>query len=282
MKVFRSEKARDAAYAEAEKLSANFGVNHQKLTTREVAEAEPSIRADLTGGLRWTDPWSILDPQSLMKRYLAYFQSLGGALKSGDAATIEHVLEGEGWRIATPDGPLEGKEVVVALGPWADTVTRKLGYRFPLAVKRGYHMHYGAEEGATLNNWVLDAERGYFLAPMLRGIRLTTGAEFARRDTRKTPVQLRRAEKVAREFFPLAGHDAGHRQGAAPCRSVVRLRPCPSRHDARPHYRPGAGGKDAGRAHGDQHWPVPAGTLHRLTQFRRRTASRFSWNCFIA
>ena len=66
---------------------------------------------------RWTDPWSILDPQSLMKRYLAYFQSLGGTLQSGDAATIEHVLEGEGWRIATPDGPLEGKEVVLALGP---------------------------------------------------------------------------------------------------------------------------------------------------------------------
>ncbi|MGX5721140.1 NAD(P)/FAD-dependent oxidoreductase [Shinella zoogloeoides] len=218
MKVFRTEKERDKAYAEAEKLSANFGVNHQKLTTAEVAAAEPHIRAELTGGLRWTDPWSIRDPQSLLKRYLAYFQSLGGMLKSGDAATIEHVLEGEGWRIATPEGPLEAKDVVVALGPWADTVTRKLGYHFPLAVKRGYHMHYGAEEGATLNNWVLDAERGYFLAPMLRGIRLTTGAEFARRDARKTPVQLRRAEKVAREFFPLAERrDEEPWMGARPC-----------------------------------------------------------------
>src|SRR5690606_21171982 len=109
MKVFRTEKARDAAYAEAEKLSANFGVNHQKLTPAELAAAEPHIRAELTGGLRWTDPWSILDPQNLLKRYLAYFQSLGGMLKSGDAATIEHVLEAEGWRIATPEGPLEAK-----------------------------------------------------------------------------------------------------------------------------------------------------------------------------
>lgn len=105
----------------------------------------------------------------------------------------------------TPEGPLEGKEVVVALGPWADTVTRKLGYRFPLAVKRGYHMHYGTEDGAKLNNWVLDAECGYFLAPMQRGIRLTTGAEFAKRDTRKTPAIDLGQGLLLEQFVELVG-----------------------------------------------------------------------------
>ncbi|KQS65611.1 amino acid dehydrogenase [Rhizobium sp. Leaf371] len=218
MKVFRTDAARDAAYKEAERLSAGFGVNHQKLSPSDIKALEPSIRIDLAGGLRWTDPWSIRDPHSLNKAYLAYFQSLGGRLVAGDAATLEHVLEGPGWRIASPDGPIEAAEVVVALGPWADTVTRKLGYRFPLAVKRGYHMHYGTQEGERLNNWVLDAEKGYFLAPMLRGIRLTTGAEFATRDAPKTPVQLARAERVAREFFPLAERrDEEPWMGARPC-----------------------------------------------------------------
>ncbi|MET0358351.1 MAG: FAD-binding oxidoreductase [Pararhizobium sp.] len=218
MKVFRTDAARDAAYKEAERLSAGFGVNHQKLSPSDVKALEPSIRIDLAGGLRWTDPWSIRDPHSLNKAYLAYFQSLGGRLVAGDAATLEHVLEGPGWRIASPDGPIEAAEVVVALGPWADTVTRKLGYRFPLAVKRGYHMHYGTQAGEQLNNWVLDAEKGYFLAPMLRGIRLTTGAEFATRDAPKTPVQLARAERVARDFFPLAERrDEEPWMGARPC-----------------------------------------------------------------
>ena len=218
MKVFRTEKARDAAYKEAEQVSIGFGVNHQKLSAAELKVLEPSITADLVGGLRWTDPWSIRDPHSLNKAYLAYFQSLGGQLVSGDAATLEHVLEGPGWRVATPEGSLEANQVVVALGPWANTVTRKLGYHFPLAVKRGYHMHYGAQEGATLNNWVLDAEKGYFLAPMLRGIRLTTGAEFAFRDSPKTPVQLTRAEPVARAFFPLAERrDEEPWMGSRPC-----------------------------------------------------------------
>ena len=41
------------------------------------------------------------------------------------------------------------------------------------------------------------------LAPMSRGIRLTTGAEFARRDAPPTPVQLARVTPRAQEIFPL-------------------------------------------------------------------------------
>ena len=38
---------------------------------------------------------------------------------------------------------------------------------------------------------------------MSRGIRLTTGVEFARRDAKPTPVQLARAEAIARTLLPL-------------------------------------------------------------------------------
>src|SRR6202008_590578 len=74
------------------------------------------------------------------------------------------------------------------------------------AVKRGYHMHYRAAGQARLNLPVLDTERGYFLAPMKAGIRLTTGAEFARR------------EPVARDLFPLAERlDTEPWMGSRPC-----------------------------------------------------------------
>jgi D-amino-acid dehydrogenase len=91
---------------------------------------------------------------------------------------------------------------VVALGPWSMDVLAPLGYRFPLAVKRGYHMHYEAADGARLGRPVLDEEGGYVLTPMVGGLRLTTGAEFARRDAPKTPVQVDWTEKLARRLFP--------------------------------------------------------------------------------
>lgn len=106
------------------------------------------------------------------------------------------------WTVATDAGPLTARDVVVALGPWSDDVFGRLGYRIPLAVKRGYHMHYAPAGQARLNHTVLDAERGYVLAPMNQGIRLTTGVEFGNRETPPTPVQLAATEPVAREIFP--------------------------------------------------------------------------------
>jgi len=65
---------------------------------------------------------------------------------------------------------------------------------------------------------VLDPEVGYALAPMARGIRLTTGAEFAMRDAAPSPIQLGKAEKAARELLDLGERlDPQPWKGARPC-----------------------------------------------------------------
>ena len=118
----------------------------------------------------------------------------------------------------TEAGPLAAKLVVVALGPWSDEVARPLGLRLPLFVKRGYHMHYEAKGNAGLNRPVLDLEKGYVVTPMAQGLRLTTGAEFARRDDPPSSAHLDRLEPFAREMLPL-----GPRKDAAPW---LGRRPC--------------------------------------------------------
>jgi D-amino-acid dehydrogenase len=177
---------------------------------------EPQLGEGLAGALHWTDPASVVDPQALTMAYVVLFERLGGKFVRGDAATF--AAAAPGWRMATEAGPLDAKEAVVALGPWSDLVFRRLGYGIPFAVKRGYHMHYEPVGNAVLNHTVLDLERGYLLAPMARGIRLTTGAEFADRDAPKTPVQLARAEPVAKTLFPLGRRlDAEPWMGSRPC-----------------------------------------------------------------
>ena len=92
------------------------------------------------------------------------------------------------------------------------------GYWVPLGVKRGYHMHYKAKGNATLNRPVLDTDNGYVLAPMAQGLRLTTGAEFALRDSQPTPVQLGKVEPEAFKLFPLEQRvEAKPWMGARPC-----------------------------------------------------------------
>ena len=215
-KIFRTERERDLRFAEAERWKHEFGINHRQLDARMLQEEEPYLAPVLAGALHWTDPISVQDPQGLALAYLRRFERLGGEFVQGNAATLE--ARGECWRLRTARGPLEAGAAVIALGPWADVLTCALGYDLPLAVKRGYHMHYRAAGEAKLHHPVLDVERGYFMGPMRRGIRLTTGAEFALRDAIRTPVQLGRAEPIARDLFPLAERlDTEPWMGARPC-----------------------------------------------------------------
>jgi D-amino-acid dehydrogenase len=206
----------DAALAKAERARAEFGVNHQALDSAGLAAAEPHLLVQRAGAIHWTDPLAVTDPHALVLAYAELFAAAGGTFARGDATSLRR--QGAGWRVASADGPQDAAEVVVALGAQALAVTRPLGFAPPLFGKRGYHRHYGLRGNAVLHRPVLDTESGFLLAPMRAGIRLTTGAEFARDQAPPTPVQLARAEPVARSLLPLAEPvEAEPWMGVRPC-----------------------------------------------------------------
>jgi D-amino-acid dehydrogenase len=112
---------------------------------------------------------------------------------------------------------------VVALGAWSGDLARRFGYRIPLMAKRGYHMHYQSDGRAALSRPVVDIENGYVVAPMRLGLRLTTGVELACRSRPPSPVQLERAERIARPVFGLGARiDASPWLGLRPCTPDMR------------------------------------------------------------
>ena len=199
IKAFRTSKSFDKGRNDAARLR-GYDLEIEELDPAALAEREPHLGDGLIGALHFRDPGAISDPGGLVQSYNALFQSRGGRFVQGDATTLEQDLQG--WRVKTRDGWLVAREVVVALGPWSDLVFKALGYRLPFGIKRGYHQHFGSKGNAVLNHPVLDFDGGYLLAPMAKGIRLTTGAEFARRGSPPTPVQLARALPTARRLYP--------------------------------------------------------------------------------
>jgi D-amino-acid dehydrogenase len=215
IKLFRSEATLANAVRELERAK-NYGVAGEVLDRNAIAVREPNLTGDFAGAVHWPAPGFVPDPGGLAKAYAALFQRKGGRFVVGEARTLEQV--GGGWRVGGPDGAVVAREAVVALGPWSDLVFRPLGYSIPLGVKRGYHVHLAPRGNAVLHHPVLDSDLGYLLAPMNRGIRLTTGVEFARRDAPPTPIQLQRALPRARALFPLGDPvDAKPWMGARPC-----------------------------------------------------------------
>jgi D-amino-acid dehydrogenase len=215
IKLFRSDTTFAKALIELERAK-RYGVAGEVLDGPAIMAREPHLSGAFAGAIHWSAPGFVPDPGRLAKAYAALFARKGGRFVVGDARTLQQT--GSGWQVAGPHGTTVAREVVVALGPWSDTVFRPLGYTIPLAVKRGYHLHLAARGNAVLNHPVLDSDLGYLLAPMNRGIRLTTGVEFARRDAPATPVQVERALPRARALFPLGeAIDAQPWKGARPC-----------------------------------------------------------------
>jgi D-amino-acid dehydrogenase len=216
IKLFRSDATLTKALAELEAARA-LGVDANVLDPAAIAVREPNLSGAFAGAIHWPSPGFVPDPGGLVKAYAELFVRRGGQLIQGDATSLQ--AERGGWRIDAADGrAIVGREAVVALGPWSDLVFRPLGYRIPLGVKRGYHLHLKPRGNAVLQHPVLDADRGFLLAPMNRGIRLTTGAEFARRDAPPSPVQIARTLPLARELFPLGeAIEPEPWMGARPC-----------------------------------------------------------------
>jgi len=205
---FRAAQAAAAAYA-------RFGLQHEVLDGDALGRREPSISARLAGGIHWTQPWTVRDPLALTQAYCGLFEKLGGQVLVGDANTVRQ--SNGGWEVDTDQGAVAARDAVIALGPWSDKLLRRLGRRLPLGVKRGYHMHYAVQENASISMPIYD-EAGFLLAPMQRGIRLTTGAEFALLDAPPNPIQLDAAERLASESYPLCERlDPTPWMGARPC-----------------------------------------------------------------
>lgn len=218
--VFRAAAELDAALVAARALERSHGLRHAALDADALAAAEPALRQRLPGAIHWLDPWSVNDPGELVARYAAHFRRLGGTVVRGDVVSLQPAASG--WTVRTRDDSLEAQQCVVALGPWADGLLGPLGYRLPLFVKRGYHRHLGG--GPAPRRPLYDIGRGLVIAPMRQGVRITTGAEFARRDAAATPWQMERAEAAARELLdlPVAVEPEPWR-GARPC--TVDMKP---------------------------------------------------------
>jgi D-amino-acid dehydrogenase len=246
LKLYRSD-AWFAAQARELELAARFDIANVPLDVEATHALEPSLKPVFRHAVHWTGAVSVSNPLAVTQAYAARLAALGGLAFSGDARTL-HRTDGR-WRVDTSAGPLDAGEVVVALGPWAPDVLKPQGIDLPLAVKRGYHWHFRPQGNAGLSRPILDADNGYCITPMEQGIRLTTGAEFARRDAAPTPVQFDLVLPKARELFPLGE--------AVEPRPWMGSRPCFA--DSRPVISRAPNQSGLWLAYGHGHWGLSLG-----------------------
>ena len=188
MRVYRSQRRLHAALQEATDWQRDFGVACEAFD----ADALRPARAGRPSGRR-----GALPRRGPLHR------------PAGTGAGLRRVVRAPGRR------PAAGRRRHAARG-----LERRVGTGHAERARggRGARPVGAAGDGPGLREPVLDAEVGYLLAPMRRGIRLTTGVELARLDAPPTPVQLGQVEPRARELLALGARlDEQPWMGQRPC-----------------------------------------------------------------
>ena len=201
--LYRSETG-FAAGALARDVFAEHGVATEILDQGGLADLEPGLNPIFPRALWIKDAASVDGPGELVEDYARLFASQGGRIVRNGVAGLE--TDGGTWRVRLADGQTVGADrVVVALGPWSQEFLDRMGLRVRMGYERGYHMHFAPRGNATLGRPVYDTAGGYVLAPMSRGLRMTTGVELNRPGAPPDPRPVRLAEARLREAFPIDG-----------------------------------------------------------------------------
>lgn len=195
VKIHRSKVSFDGDAFERETLT-KLGVPFEVLDPAEFSAIEPYIKPIYYKALKLSSSARVSDPGAVVAGYAQGFVAAGGVFSKGDARTLTQLSNGN-WQVAGVEAP----HAVIALGPWAPSVLKPLGYDFPIGLKRGYHQHF--KSSLPLHHAIVDADIGYVMGASTKGVRITTGAEFAAQHAPPNPVQIDRVLPHARELFPL-------------------------------------------------------------------------------
>jgi D-amino-acid dehydrogenase len=195
LRLYRTETAFAGAAHEREILT-EHGAKFDVIEGEALHELEPALMRPFAKGVLYPETGAVSDPGGLLDAYRKLFVERGGRVEQVSVETLRP--SGELWQACFAGGEVLARQAVIAAGGWAHGFTRALGYRLPLAVERGYHLHLAPGQGPQLRRPIHDSGGYHMLAPMRQGVRITSGVELAPLSAAPDTTQIETAVREAR------------------------------------------------------------------------------------
>jgi D-amino-acid dehydrogenase len=199
LKVYETEAGLAGTQYERDIMAAR-GVRCDVLGADEIRQLEPGLARRYVKGLLQPDSGFVASPHRLVQAHAAQFQRLGGGIAPERVRGVQPTEDGV--RLDCELGFRRFDAVVIAAGAWSKELTRQIGDRVQLDTERGYHLNIEPGDAGELRRPVVFPERGFVLAPMLDGIRLTSGVELAGLHAPPDFTRIRRLLPAARDALP--------------------------------------------------------------------------------
>jgi D-amino-acid dehydrogenase len=201
--VCRSEHGLADATHEAD-IIREHGYHPEVLDSAAVRDAEPSLSADLLGGVFYPEAGT-LDPYRLVTGTAEAARRHGADVREG-VAVADVIVEGgsaRGVRLAG-GGRVDADAVVLSTGPYSLDIARRLGTRLPVQPGKGYHrdLEVGATGAPPLRVACVLNETSIFCTPMNGFVRFAGTMEFSGLNHDMRRERLEQLTRGARAYFP--------------------------------------------------------------------------------
>ena len=173
--VYKTEAEFQAARV-SNNLRRELGASFVELDQTELIQLEPNLKA-FERGLLFEDASQIINPRSLVKRYVQTFQQQSGILIKSKVVNTR--ADSNRVTVTFEDGgTLEYDKVVVAAGAFSRSIKGSGAESLPLNTERGYHVQY-ANQQHLLSRPVCWSDAGFYATPTDQGMRFAGTVEIA-------------------------------------------------------------------------------------------------------
>ena len=213
--VYENAASLDAARPGVD-LVCRSGVRAERWTADDVREKEPAIVGPQVGGYFYPDD-AHCEPYLAVRALEAEGRALGVRFVEG--SEVYRISNGAGPRVLTTTrGEIRAAEIVVATGPWSESLGEMLGLRIPVIGAKGYSLVLPPAQPHPKRSIYL-IERKIAVNPHRDALRIAGTLELVRKDF---SINARRVDVIVR------GAKGMLNIGDAPvAREIWRgLRPC--------------------------------------------------------
>ncbi len=185
-------------YVDEAKVLAEFGIATQVFDGTDYPREEPAMLPGVTGAIRFPGD-ARLRPDRYVAELARVVRERGGVIE--EHCRVDRLeTTAAGVRLATAQGPREGRDAVIALGAWTPDFARKLGLRAPIQPGKGYSITYSRPALVPRHPMVLK-DRSVCVTVWESGFRLGSTMEFSGHDDTLNETRLSALERGAREFL---------------------------------------------------------------------------------
>jgi D-amino-acid dehydrogenase len=157
-------------------LRRSLGVEATVLDGAQVQALEPSLSPIFERGVLFPGSWFLSDPAAFLNALKDWLIARGVRLENTAVKTI--VPRADGVTLLTEAGEASFDQVALCAGAFSRDLAAQCGDRVPLDAERGYHLMF-ADTQELISRPVGWAERGFYMTPMARGIRVAGTVELA-------------------------------------------------------------------------------------------------------